>query len=132
MTTTIDTTAPSRTTTGNTALNVTGAQTKDMFLKLLVAQMKNQDPSNPAQPEQMAAQLAQFSSPEQLVSIKEAITAQSGDSAAIQATLLGAAAMSAVEKCQLATASAFCSANSVTPGWLPSMRRRATGCPPSS
>lgn len=46
-------------------------QTKDMFLKLLVAQMKNQDPSNPASPEQLAAQLAQFSSLEQLVGINE-------------------------------------------------------------
>lgn len=46
-------------------------QTKDMFLKLLVAQMKNQDPSNPASPDQLAAQLAQFSSLEQLVGINE-------------------------------------------------------------
>lgn len=46
-------------------------QTKDMFLKLLVAQMKNQDPTNPASPDQLAAQLAQFSSLEQLVSINE-------------------------------------------------------------
>jgi flagellar basal-body rod modification protein FlgD len=46
-------------------------QTKDMFLKLLVAQMKNQDPSNPASPDQLAAQLAQFSSLEQLVSMNE-------------------------------------------------------------
>ena len=46
-------------------------QTKDMFLKLLVAQMKNQDPLNPASPDQLAAQLAQFSSLEQLVGINE-------------------------------------------------------------
>ncbi len=46
-------------------------QTKDMFLKLLVAQMKNQDPTNPASPDQLAAQLAQFSSLEQLVSMNE-------------------------------------------------------------
>ncbi len=46
-------------------------QTKDMFLKLLVAQMKNQDPNSPASPDQLAAQLAQFSSLEQLVGINE-------------------------------------------------------------
>lgn len=46
-------------------------QTKDMFLKLLVAQMKNQDPTNPASPDQLAAQLAQFSSLEQLISMNE-------------------------------------------------------------
>ena len=33
--------------------------------------MKNQDPSNPASPDQLAAQLAQFSSLEQLVSMNE-------------------------------------------------------------
>lgn len=47
------------------------AQTKDMFLKLLVAQMKNQDPTNPASADQLAAQLAQFSSLEQLISIND-------------------------------------------------------------
>ena len=47
------------------------AQTKDMFLKLLVAQMKNQDPTNPASADQLAAQLAQFSSLEQLIGINE-------------------------------------------------------------
>ncbi len=46
-------------------------QTKDMFLKLLVAQMKNQDPQSPASPDQLAAQLAQFSSLEQLISMNE-------------------------------------------------------------
>ena len=39
---------------------------KDEFMKLLVAQMKNQDPLNPADGQEMAAQLAQFSSVEQL------------------------------------------------------------------
>jgi flagellar basal-body rod modification protein FlgD len=35
------------------------------FLKLLVAQMKNQDPTNPADPTQYVAQLATFSQVEQ-------------------------------------------------------------------
>ena len=39
---------------------------KDAFLKLLVTQLKNQDPLNPQNPDQMAAQLAQFSTVEQL------------------------------------------------------------------
>ena len=43
------------------------ATTKDMFLKLLVAQIKNQDPLNPQDGTQFLAQLAQFSSLEQLV-----------------------------------------------------------------
>jgi flagellar basal-body rod modification protein FlgD len=44
-----------------------GTMGKDAFLKLLVAQMKHQDPLNPMDGQQMAAQLAQFSSVEQLI-----------------------------------------------------------------
>ena len=39
---------------------------KDAFMKLMLAQMKNQDPSNPLKSHEMAAQLAQFSSLEQM------------------------------------------------------------------
>jgi flagellar basal-body rod modification protein FlgD len=49
-----------------TPSNPNGKMGKDEFLKLLVAQLKNQDPLNPADGQQMAAQLAQFSSVEQL------------------------------------------------------------------
>ncbi len=38
---------------------------KDIFLKLLVAQMKNQDPLKPQDPTQMSSQLAQFNMVEQ-------------------------------------------------------------------
>jgi flagellar basal-body rod modification protein FlgD len=43
--------------------------TKDMFLKLLVAQIKNQDPLNPADGVQYVAQLAQFTQLEQSLSM---------------------------------------------------------------
>ncbi|MCB0348975.1 MAG: flagellar hook assembly protein FlgD, partial [Bdellovibrionales bacterium] len=39
---------------------------KDAFMKLMLEQMKNQDPTNPLQSHEMAAQLAQFTSLEQL------------------------------------------------------------------
>jgi flagellar basal-body rod modification protein FlgD len=39
---------------------------KDAFMKLMLAQMKNQDPTNPMQSHEMAAQLAQFTSVEQM------------------------------------------------------------------
>lgn len=39
---------------------------KDAFMKLMLAQMKHQDPTNPMQAHEMAAQLAAFSSVEQL------------------------------------------------------------------
>ncbi len=42
---------------------------KDSFMKLMLAQMKHQDPSNPMQSHELAAQLAQFSSVEQLQNI---------------------------------------------------------------
>lgn len=42
---------------------------KDMFLQLLVAQLKNQDPLAPQDGAQFATQLAQFNSLDQLVSI---------------------------------------------------------------
>jgi flagellar basal-body rod modification protein FlgD len=42
---------------------------KDAFLKLMLAQMKHQDPGNPMQSHEMASQLAQFTSLEQLNNI---------------------------------------------------------------
>src|SRR6478672_1972280 len=42
---------------------------KDAFLKLMLAQMKHQDPTNPQPSHEMAAQLAQFTSLEQLNNI---------------------------------------------------------------
>ncbi|MDQ6957894.1 MAG: flagellar hook capping FlgD N-terminal domain-containing protein [Mariprofundaceae bacterium] len=41
---------------------------KDIFLKLLVAQMQNQDPLKPQDPTKMASQLAQFNMVEQQIS----------------------------------------------------------------
>jgi flagellar hook assembly protein FlgD len=51
---------------------------KDEFLQLLVAQLKNQDPLDPVKNEDFLAQLASFSSLEQLVSIKEGINKLAG------------------------------------------------------
>ena len=53
--------------TGNNNLD------KDAFFKLMLTQMKNQDPTNPMQSHEMAAQLAQFSSLEQLNNIGKGI-----------------------------------------------------------
>jgi flagellar basal-body rod modification protein FlgD len=46
---------------------------KDDFLKLLVAQIKNQNPLNPADGIQFLSQLAQFSQLEQLLYIRQAL-----------------------------------------------------------
>ena len=48
---------------------------KDAFLKLMLTQMKNQDPTNPLKSHEMAAQLAQFTSLEQLFNINETLGA---------------------------------------------------------
>jgi len=63
-----------------------GPMGKDQFMKLLIAQMQNQDPMNPMDGSQMAAQLAQFSSLEQLQEINNTLTGQTSS----QGTLLGA------------------------------------------
>jgi flagellar basal-body rod modification protein FlgD len=44
---------------------------KDAFMKLMLEQMKNQDPTDPVKHHEMAAQLAQFSSLEQLVNVNQ-------------------------------------------------------------
>ena len=48
---------------------------KDDFLKMLIAQLKNQDPLNPLDGTQFAAQLAQFSSLEQLQNMNTQLSA---------------------------------------------------------
>jgi flagellar basal-body rod modification protein FlgD len=73
-------------TTGAQAAAPGGVMGKDQFLKLLIAQLRYQDPMNPMQGDQMAAQLAQFSSLEQLQQINANLTNQQTSSG----TLLGA------------------------------------------
>ena len=46
---------------------------KDAFFKMMLAQMKHQDPTNPMQSHEMAAQLAQFTSLEQLNNIHQVL-----------------------------------------------------------
>lgn len=46
---------------------------KEDFLKLLVAQLENQDPMNPADPTEFTAQLAQFSQLEQLTNVNKSL-----------------------------------------------------------
>ena len=53
--------------------NPKGVMGKDAFLKLLVAQLRNQDPLAPADGKEMAAQLAQFTSVEQLQSANDTL-----------------------------------------------------------
>lgn len=58
---------------------------KDEFLSLLVTQLRNQDPMSPLQPHEFAAQLAQFSSVEQLTQLNSAMATQSQQSQLVAA-----------------------------------------------
>jgi flagellar basal-body rod modification protein FlgD len=60
------------------ATNITKDMGKTQFLELLVAQLKNQDPMNPVDNQQFIAQLATFSSLEQLMSINQGVSKLAG------------------------------------------------------
>jgi flagellar basal-body rod modification protein FlgD len=83
---------------GSAVSNKKAALGKSEFLKLLVAQMKHQDPLNPTGGDQMAAQLAQFSSLEQLQNINAALDSQGAGQVAVVATLQNSAALSTLGK----------------------------------
>jgi len=57
---------------------------KDQFLQLLVTQLKNQDPMSPMDGTQFAAQLAQFSTVEQLMQMNTKLDAQTTAAAQAQ------------------------------------------------
>ncbi len=62
-------------TTSSTAKSQNNMLGQDAFLKLLVAQLQNQDPTSPADNTQFIAQLATFSSLEQLTQISAKVSA---------------------------------------------------------
>jgi flagellar basal-body rod modification protein FlgD len=66
---------------------------KDVFLKMLVAQMQNQDPLNPADSTQMSSQLAQFNMVEQQIDtnkyLQQIAGSQSGSANNLDAAAAG-------------------------------------------
>jgi flagellar basal-body rod modification protein FlgD len=84
-------------TTGGTGSSLPGgAMGKDQFLKLLVAQLQHQDPMNPMQGDQMAAQLAQFSSLEQLQQMNTTLSNQTTAFGSVIGAIQAGAAMGAI------------------------------------
>ena len=61
-------------TTGDSLLNRSSALGRDAFLQLLVTQLRHQDPMQPQADGEFIAQLAQFSSLEQLTHIQQTLT----------------------------------------------------------
>src|SRR5271157_4553865 len=55
---------------GSASTAATNPVNEQVFLQLLVAQMKNQDPMNPTDGTQFVSQLAQFSELEQVIAIR--------------------------------------------------------------
>ena len=84
----------------STKSNVLG---KDDFLQLLVAQLKAQDPLNPMESTAFTAQLAQFSSLEQLYNVNENL----GNLQAAQASLTNAESVGFIGKTVTATGNAI-------------------------
>jgi flagellar basal-body rod modification protein FlgD len=62
-------------TTAATTTGTDSLATRDTFLKLLIAQIRNQNPLSPTDGTQFVSQLAQFSSLEQNVEIRDTLTA---------------------------------------------------------
>ena len=65
--------AAASTTAPQTARSGLGALDKDAFLKLLVTQLKYQDPTQPMQDREFISQMAQFSSLEQMTNVSTGI-----------------------------------------------------------
>lgn len=61
---------------------------KDAFLKILVEQLKNQDPSSPGDSNQYVQQMTSYSMLEQLTNISQAMQVQQANNAATTATSL--------------------------------------------
>jgi flagellar basal-body rod modification protein FlgD len=71
---------------------------KDEFLQLLVSQLRNQDPLNPSDPQEFAAQLAQFTSIEQLVNIGQQLESMAAGNEALIATINSSSAIDLIGK----------------------------------
>ncbi|MFI5309610.1 MAG: flagellar hook assembly protein FlgD [Gemmatimonadales bacterium] len=75
-----------------------GTMDKNAFMKLLVAQMTHQDPLAPSDGTQMATQLAQFSSVEQLMNISNELGSQSTSNSALVNAVNNSAAIGLIGK----------------------------------
>ncbi len=79
---------------------------RDEFLKLLIAQLQNQDPLSPEDPSKFVSELTQFSNLEQLIGIREGVESIQASNASVQgvldaAPLIGREVLAAGERTEL-------------------------------
>jgi flagellar basal-body rod modification protein FlgD len=101
----IGTAAPS-TGTASTPTNPGSTLDKNAFLTLLITQMQHQDPLNPTASDQMAAELAQFSSLEQLQTMNTTLTGQAATTGNLITSIQTSAALGTLGKTVVATGDA--------------------------
>jgi flagellar basal-body rod modification protein FlgD len=70
------TAATTSTTTNDTSSTSQG--TDDMFMQLLMAQLKNQSPLDPVDPDQFVGQLVQFNTLDEIIQIRELLQQVTG------------------------------------------------------
>ncbi len=76
---------------------------KDEFLQLLVSQLRNQDPLNPTDPKDFAAQLAQFSTVEQLINMGDQLAALAANDDRLLQTIHASSALQLIGRSIFAT-----------------------------
>ena len=84
------TTTNGSTSANSTATSVAASDTSDMFTKLLVAQIQNQDPLSPTDPSQFVNQLATLSQTEALSNVSSLTSANNSVLQSMQVLALGA------------------------------------------
>lgn len=77
-------TAATPASSNSTAANMDPAQSQDRFLKLLVAQLNNQDPMNPMDNAQMTTQLAQINTVSGIQQLNQTVTSMVNQFSALQ------------------------------------------------
>ncbi len=83
-----------------------GTMGKEEFLQLLVAQLNNQDPMNPMESQEFAAQLAQFSSVEQLMNVNTQLADQAAYTSALAQAMNSSSAVGVLGRDVLAVGDA--------------------------
>ncbi len=100
------TSSSSSTSSSTSSTQGSDALGKNDFLKLLITQLQNQDPTSPADTSQFASQLAQFSSLEQMQNInttlQSLVTTQGSANQLSTANLVGKEALCTTKQLQLA------------------------------